>query len=134
MSKKTKKSKNNTKIIKEEFKYPLGSEEYSRELRDKYEISSAVAINLHKDFRDTIKTYEEITEEIKALKRKKKVIEHMIQSEMKTCDTAFCEDIKITWKTIRKNIVDTKYLKESNLLVYNECIRESTSRVFKVIK
>lgn len=113
-------------------KYPYGSDEFGKYLKEAYTDSVDEITTLEEDLYEKIQDYDEIVYIMSELEKKKKVIEHMFKDEIKNYETAFCKDRKITWKKVIKNTVDTKKLKEDYPDIVNSYIKSTTSRVFKI--
>lgn len=123
-----------TKMFKKEVKcdFPFGSKECGDFLRNTYKDSIDDVIKLDDGLYECILEYDIIVDEINSLESMKKSIEHRIQSEMREFETGFCRDRKITWKKVVKSSFDSKRLKLDKPDIYNDYLKSSCSRVFRL--
>ncbi|RDY28140.1 hypothetical protein CHL78_005965 [Romboutsia weinsteinii] len=111
---------------------PFGSNECGRFLRETYKDSVDEVKILEENVYEKLNEYDEIVENISKLETRKKIIEHILQSEMKECETAFCKERKITWKPVIKSSIDSKVFKDENPELALKYIKVNKSRVFKI--
>lgn len=84
------------------------------------------------EYKDKIKTYLELKEQIKTLDRQAKEIENQIKHELKDAEYGFTPGYSISWKNIVSRRVDNKLLKEKYKEVYKEVCKSTTSRRFNI--
>lgn len=84
------------------------------------------------EYKDKIKTYLELKEQIKTLERQAKEIENQIKHELKDAEYGFTPGYSISWKNITSNRVDTEALKKKYAEVYKEVCKSTTSRRFNI--
>ena len=117
---------------KKETNLPYGSDECGKFLKSTYKNSVNETVFLNEELYEKFVEYDEIVDSIGKLEIKKKMIEHMLQSEMKFNEMAFCKERKVTWKSVVKNTVDTKKLKAEYPELVEGYMKSSTSRMFKI--
>ena len=81
---------------------------------------------------DILNRYDELNEIKKDIENEKKIIEQNIQLQMKDYEVAYIGNRKITWKNVRKNILDTRSIKKEHPELVNNFMKTTTSRVFKI--
>lgn len=74
----------------------------------------------------------ELDSEIKVLDEKKESLKQKIQNYMQDAERAVCENYKVSYKTIVKNSLDSKTLKLNAPEIYNQFVKTSSYRQFKV--
>lgn len=121
-------------ILKDIVPIPDGSDAYSEYLKQKYKQSNGQEIELHllENGIDKLNRYDEIVLDIKALESEKKLIEQEIQLHMEEFEVAKIGDRKITWKTSRRNTIDSKRLKAEMPEIAERYMKTSSSRMFKI--
>ncbi|WP_343101172.1 hypothetical protein [Romboutsia sp. MSSM.1001216sp_RTP31141st1_G3_RTP31141_220114] len=115
-----------------EVNLPFGSDECGKFLKETYKDTLNEVVVLDDGLYEKIEKYNSIVDNINKLEKEKKIIEHIIQSEMKEYETAFCKDRKITWKKVIKNSIDTKKLKIDYPEIIKNYTKTSTSRTFRM--
>ena len=115
-----------------EVNLPFGSDECGKFLKETYKDTLNEVVVLDDGLYEKIEKYNSIVDNINKLEKEKKVIEHIIQSEMREYETAFCKDRKITWKKVIKNSIDTKKLKVDYPEIIKNYTKTSTSRTFRM--
>lgn len=115
-----------------EVNLPFGSDECGKFLKETYKDTLNEVVVLDDGLYEKIEKYNSIVDNINKLEKDKKIIEHIIQSEMKEYETAFCKDRKITWKKVIKNSIDTKKLKVDYPEIIKNYTKTSTSRTFRM--
>lgn len=115
-----------------EVNLPFGSDECGKFLKETYKDTLNEVVVLDDGLYEKIEKYNSIVDNINKLEKEKKIIEHIIQSEMKEYETAFCKDRKITWKKVIKNSIDTKKLKVDYPEIIKNYTKTSTSRTFRM--
>ncbi|WP_092926448.1 hypothetical protein [Romboutsia hominis] len=115
-----------------EVNLPFGSDECGKFLKETYKDTLNEVLVLDDGLYEKIEKYNSIVDNINKLEKEKKIIEHIIQSEMKEYETAFCKDRKITWKKVIKNSIDTKKLKIDYPEIIKNYTKTSTSRTFRM--
>ncbi|MDB8791570.1 hypothetical protein PN398_12625 [Romboutsia sp. 1001216sp1] len=115
-----------------EVNLPFGSDECGKFLKETYKDTLNEVVVLDDGLYEKIEHYNSIVDNINKLEKEKKTIEHIIQSEMREYETAFCKDRKITWKKVIKNSIDTKKLKIDYPEIIKNYTKTSTSRTFRM--
>lgn len=115
-----------------EVNLPFGSDECGKFLKETYKDTLNEVVVLDDGLYEKIEKYNSIVDNINKLEKEKKTIEHIIQSEMKEYETAFCKDRKITWKKVIKNSIDTKKLKLDYPEIIKNYTKTTTSRTFRM--
>lgn len=115
-----------------EVNLPFGSDECGKFLKETYKDTLNEVVVLDDGLYEKIEKYNSIVDNINKLEKEKKIIEHIIQSEMKEYETAFCKDRKITWKKVIKNSIDTKKLKIDYPEIIKNYTKTCTSRTFRM--
>ncbi len=115
-----------------EVNLPFGSDECGKFLKETYKDTLNEVVVLDDGLYEKIEKYNSIVDNINKLEKEKKIIEHIIQSEMREYETAFCKDRKITWKKVIKNSIDTKKLKVDYPEIIKNYTKTSTSRTFRM--
>ncbi|CEI72509.1 hypothetical protein [Romboutsia hominis] len=115
-----------------EVNLPFGSDECGKFLKETYKETLNEVVVLDDGLYEKIEHYNSIVDNINKLEKEKKTIEHIIQSEMREYETAFCKDRKITWKKVIKNSIDTKKLKVDYPEIIKNYTKTSTSRTFRM--
>lgn len=113
---------------------PFGSKECGEYLKTTYANSKDEILLIQENMYDKILEYDEIAESISQLEKRKKVIEHMLQNELKEYETGFCKERKITWKGVIKKTLDTKKIKSDYPELADTYVKYSINRVFKINK
>lgn len=115
-----------------EVNLPFGSDECGKFLKETYKDTLNEVVVLDDGLYEKIEKYNSIVDNINKLEKEKKIIEHIIQSEMREYETAFCKDRKITWKKVIKNSIDTKRLKIDYPEIIKNYTKTSISRTFRM--
>ncbi|MCH1959848.1 hypothetical protein [Romboutsia hominis] len=115
-----------------EVNLPFGSDECGKFLKETYKDTLNEVVVLDDGLYEKIEKYNSIVDNINKLEKEKKIIEHIIQSEMREYEIAFCKDRKITWKKVIKNSIDTKKLKIDYPEIIKNYTKTSTSRTFRM--
>ncbi len=115
-----------------EVNLPFGSDECGKFLKETYKDTLNEVVVLDDGLYEKIEKYNSIVDNINKLEKEKKTIEHIIQSEMREYETAFCKDKKITWKKVIKNSIDTKKLKIDYPEIIKNYTKTSISRTFRM--
>ena len=115
-------------------KIPYGSDECGKFLRSVYSDSVDEVVILDDSMYEYIEEYDYLVSEIHKLDIMKKTIEHKLQYEMKEYSIGFCKERKFTWKSVVKNTLDSKSLKNDLPEVYDKYVKSSKSRVFRMGK
>lgn len=115
-----------------EVNLPFGSDECGKFLKETYKDTLNEVVVLDDGLYEKIEKYNSIVDNINKLEKEKKIIEHIIQSEMREYETAFCKDKKITWKKVIKNSIDTKKLKIDYPEIIKNYTKTSISRTFRM--
>ena len=111
-------------ILGGEIPAPDGSLDYSIVLQGLYKDSKDEELILFEQEK-LLDRYDEITAIYKE-------IEQYIQVQMKEYEVGFIGDRRITWKKQSRNTIDTKKLKKEYPEIAAECMKTTTSRVFRL--
>ena len=118
-------------ILGGEIPAPDGSVDYSIVLQGLYKDSKDEELILFEQEK-LLDRYDEITEIYKEIEVERKKIEQYIQVQMKEYEVGFIGDRRITWKKQSRNTIDTKKLKKEYPEIAAECMKTTTSRVFRL--
>ena len=118
-------------ILGGEIPAPDGSLDYSIVLQGLYKDSKDEELILFEQEK-LLDRYDEITEIYKEIEVERKKIEQYIQVQMKEYEVGFIGDRRITWKKQSRNTIDTKKLKKEYPEIAAECMKITTSRVFRM--
>lgn len=77
---------------------------------------------------------EEVKKQIKDLKEIQTEHENKLKSLLGNSGNGYTEDWNVSWKEQSRKTVDTDLLKKEHPDVYQECLKESTSRVLRIRK
>ena len=118
-------------ILGGEIPAPDGSLDYSIVLQGLYKDSKDEELILFEQEK-LLDRYDEITAIYKEIEVERKKIEQYIQVQMKEYEVGFIGDRRITWKKQSRNTIDTKKLKKEYPEIAAECMKTTTSRVFRM--
>ena len=118
-------------ILDNNIPMPDGSDDYSKMIKDMYKYSKENTLILFEK-EDILNRYDELNKIKKDIENEKKIIEQNIQLQMKDYEVAYIGNRKITWKNVRKNILDTRSIKKEHPELVNNFMKTTTSRVFKI--
>ena len=118
-------------ILGGEIPAPDGSLDYSIVLQGLYKDSKDEELILFEQEK-LLDRYDEITAIYKEIEVERKKIEQYIQVQMKEYEVGFIGDRRITWKKQSRNTIDTKKLKKEYTEIAAECMKTTTSRVFRL--
>lgn len=118
-------------ILGGEIPAPDGSLDYSIVLQGLYKDSKDEELILFEQEK-LLDRYDEITAIYKEIEVERKKIEQYIQVQMKEYEVGFIGDRRITWKKQSRNTIDTKKLKKEYPEIAAECMKTTTSRVFRL--
>ena len=118
-------------ILGGEIPAPDGSLDYSIVLQGLYKDSKDEELILFEQDK-LLDRYDEITAIYKEIEVERKKIEQYIQVQMKEYEVGFIGDRRITWKKQSRNTIDTKKLKKEYQEIAAECMKTTTSRVFRL--
>ena len=118
-------------ILGGEIPAPDGSLDYSIVLQGLYKDSKDEELILFEQEK-LLDRYDEITAIYKEIDVERKKIEQYIQVQMKEYEVGFIGDRRITWKKQSRNTIDTKKLKKEYPEIAAECMKTTTSRVFRM--
>lgn len=108
-----------------------GTNAYSTELKNRYkggiEEYTDIDINLEK-----INRLEELKNIKKETDKKIKKIEQEIQSKMKDFEYGRKDNFSFSWKTQKRESIDTRRIKKEKPEIFEEFKKESTYRVFRI--
>ena len=110
-----------------------GSSAAEKYIKEKYkEAEEDKAEELGFEYKDKIKTYLEMKEQLKNFETQVKELENQIKFEIGKAEYAYAPGYSLSWKNIRFNRVDSKKLKIEYPEVYEKVIKESINRKFNV--
>ncbi|MGG7143576.1 YqaJ viral recombinase family protein [Clostridium nigeriense] len=110
-----------------------GSSAAEKYLKEKYKESEEdKSIELGFEYKDKIKNYLEMKEQLKTFETQVKEIENQIKFEIGSAEYAYAPGYSLSWKNVISNRVDTKKLKAEYPEVYEKVVKESLSRKFNI--
>lgn len=110
-----------------------GSSAAEKYLKEKYkDVEEGKSIELGFEYKEKIKTYLEMKEQLKGFEIKVKELENQIKFEIGKSEYAYAPGYSLSWKKVSSNRVDTKKLKAEYPEVYEKVVKESFSRKFNV--
>ena len=110
---------------------PDGSRAYSEMLLQLYHGDEKKEIRLF-GMKEQLSRRAEIEQLVKKLETEKEQIDQNIKLQMQDASYAVAEDYRISWVQANQNRIDAKRLKEEQPEIYNQYIKEVTSRRFNV--
>lgn len=81
---------------------------------------------------DVLDDYINLKTEKKNIEQKIIECENILKSDMKEYERAYCSNYSISWKNQTRNSIDQKKLKDEYPEIYENVIRQTQSRVFRV--
>ncbi len=90
------------------------------------------SINLTTDLQVYIDSYKALEADKKEIELKMAECQNILKDAMKENETAFIGDQKITWKAQFSNRIDSARLKKEKPEIYEEYVKQSISRPFKI--
>lgn len=110
-----------------------GSSAAEKYLKEKYkEAETDKSVELGFEYKEKIKTYLEMKEQLKSFEAKVKELENQIKFEIGKSEYAYAPGYSLSWKNILSNRVDSKKLKSEFPQVYEKVVKESISRKFNI--
>ena len=110
-----------------------GSSAAEKYLKEKYkDVEEGKSIELGFEYKDKIKTYLEMKEQLKSFETEVKELENQIKFEIGKSEYAYAPGYSLSWKKVSSNRVDTKKLKAEYPEVYEKVVKESISRKFNI--
>lgn len=110
-----------------------GSSAAEKYLKERYkEVEENKSVELGFEYKDKVKTYLEMKEQLKGFEIKVKELENQIKFEIGNAEYAYAPGYSLSWKKILSNRVDSKKLKAEYPEVYEKVVKESISRKFNV--
>ncbi|MDU5107155.1 lambda-exonuclease family protein [Clostridium sp.] len=110
-----------------------GSSAAEKYLKEKYkeaEIDKSVELGF--EYKEKIKSYLEMKEQLKSFEAQVKELENQIKFEIGKSEYAYAPGYSLSWKNILSNRVDSKKLKSEFPQVYEKVVKESISRKFNI--
>lgn len=102
-------------------------------LKEKYkEAETDKSVELGFEYKEKIKTYLEMKEQLKSFEAQVKELENQIKFEIGKAEYAYAPGYSLSWKNILSNRVDSKKLKSEFPEVYERVVKESISRKFNI--
>lgn len=115
-----------------------GSESTEKAISARYAdgggLDGVISLGSSGKIRDSIMMIEEAKKQIKDLEEIKTAHENIIKDTMGENSLALTEGWRISWKNQTRNTVDSKRLQAEHPEIYSECLKTSTSRVFRMTK
>lgn len=110
-----------------------GSSAAEKYLKEKYkEVEEGKSIELSFEYKEKIKKYLDMKEQLKNFEAQVKEQENQIKFEMGESEYAYAPGYSLSWKKVSSNRVDTKKLKAEYPEIYTKVVKESISRKFNV--
>ncbi len=126
--------KNFWKLVQDKTPPALdGSSAAEKYLKEKYkESESDKSVELGFEYKEKIKSYLEMKEQLKNFEVQVKELENQIKFEIGKAEYAYAPGYSLSWKNILSNRVDSKKLKSEFPEVYEKVVKESISRKFNI--
>ena len=109
-----------------------GSKATTEYINDRYRASNGECIELPYEALDLFKSYDNITQELDLLTKKKDEICNKLKWYLKENEEGFVGDRKISWKQVSTTTFDRKRLKQEKPDIYSEYIGKSQHRRLSV--
>lgn len=110
-----------------------GSSAAEKYLKEKYkEVEEDKTVELGFEYKDKIKSYLEMKDQLKNFETQVKELENQIKFEMGNAEYAYVPGYNLSWKNVSSNRVDSKKLKSEYPEIYEKVIKESISRKFNI--
>lgn len=109
-----------------------GGEADAEILSKLYQESKDNEIPLPATAAETIARYRELKSKATELEEELKNCENYLKDLLGENESGYIDDLKVTWKTIKSNRVDSKILKDKYPDIYKECCYESSCRKFGI--
>ncbi|CAI3649687.1 YqaJ viral recombinase family nuclease [Clostridium neonatale] len=110
-----------------------GSSAAEKYLKEKYkEVEEDKTVELGFEYKDKIKSYLEMKDQLKNFETQVKELENQIKFEMGNAEYAYAPGYNLSWKNVSSNRVDSKKLKSEYPEIYEKVIKESISRKFNI--
>jgi putative phage-type endonuclease len=110
-----------------------GSSAAEKYLKDRYTTTEeGKTVDLKAEFKNKIEQYHSIKGTIKEMETQAKEIENQIKHEMKDAELGFVQNFRTEWKPVTSNRVDSKKLKENFPDIYQQVVKASSYRKFKI--
>ncbi len=110
-----------------------GSSAAEKYLKEKYkEAETDKSVELGFEYKEKIKSYLEMKEQLKNFEVQVKELENQIKAEIGKAEYAYAPGYSLSWKNILSNRVDSKKLKSEFPQVYEKVVKESISRKFNI--
>lgn len=122
----------NNHVLKNIMPDPDGSEICEEILKKYYPIAVKDKKILLSEFKDKLVRREELNRLIEKMKQEKNTIEQEIKLQMGECESAVCENYRISWSNISSNRIDTERLKTEEPEIYKKYLNASGTRRFQV--
>ena len=114
-----------------------GSESTERAISQVYSsggTDGVINLAANREINDSLEMLEAIKEQIKDLKEIQTAQENRIKAAMEDNAVALADGYRITWKEQIRTTVDSKALKAKHPEIYDEYVKTSSSRVFRITK
>lgn len=110
---------------------PDGTQATAHAISEAYVANEGQSIDLM-PYKGLLEQYQELNAQIKALEREQEQIKQEIQVYMCNATEGQTGGYKVTWRNQERNSIDAKRLQAEHPEIYNEYLRKSTSRTFKI--
>lgn len=115
-------------IINGEMPTPDGAKATTEYFNKKFNLSNGSTINLPEEAETVCLEYDKISNQIKNLETSKNALANQLRSYLGEAKVGIIGERKVSWKSISKNTLDTKKLKEEKPEIYSEYITETSYR------
>jgi predicted phage-related endonuclease len=111
---------------------PDGSDATTEYFNSRFRQSNGQTIELPEEVLPICEEYEKISMQLKELETEKQAKANQLKSYLKEAEAGTVGDRTVTWKSISKNSVDTKRLKEEQPEIYSSYLTQSQYRRLSV--
>jgi len=110
-----------------------GSSAAEQFLKKRYEkAEEGKTVDLAFEYKEKLDNYLELKQQLKQLEELKKKTENELKQELQDAETGFVQNYQVDWKPVVSNRLDTKRLKKEKPEIYEEFVKQSSSRRFNV--
>lgn len=124
----------NDHVLAKEPPAPDGSEDYDNILKERFKDSIDEMIELDTDLEYSAKRSLELSDLAKEIKTEKDMHDQIIKKALGNHERGMIGAREVTWKSVTRNDVDKKQLKEEYPDVYAETLKSSSYRRFSISK
>ena len=111
---------------------PDASEATERYLQERYPVTNPLEVELPQEAELLAGKYTSIGKEIQRLQQEKTALANQLKGIMKETETGYAGRYTVSWKNIRKKLLDTKKVKDVLGEDYEDYLVESSYRKFSV--